>query len=73
MKLPALTPQEVIRKLRKAGFYIDHQTGSHVVIYNSERKRRVTVAFHRKDLKPKTLKSIIRQSGLSLEQFLKLK
>ena len=33
---------------------------------------RVTIPFHRKDLRPKTLKLIIKQAGLSVEDFLRL-
>jgi predicted RNA binding protein YcfA (HicA-like mRNA interferase family) len=32
----------------------------------------VTVPYHGKDLKPRTLASIIEQSGLSVEEFLEL-
>lgn len=72
-KLPALRPRDVIGKLKKAGFYIDHQTGSHVVLYNARKHRRVTVAFHHKDLKPKTLQIILKQAGLGLNRFIELK
>jgi len=56
---------------QKAGFYIDHQTGSHVALLNKN-GRRITVSRHNKDLKKGTLKSIIKQSGLTIEEFKKL-
>lgn len=46
-----------------------HQTGSHLVL-RKDSALRVTVPMHTGDLKRGTLRSIIRQSGLTLEQFL---
>ncbi len=63
-KLPALTPNEVIKILLQNGFELDHQTGSHRVYYNSASKRRVVVPYHKKDLPKGTLISILKQAGL---------
>jgi predicted RNA binding protein YcfA (HicA-like mRNA interferase family) len=73
-KLPVLTPIEVIRKIRRAGFSFDRQAkGSHEIWYNAVNKRRLVIPNHPgKDLSQKTLRSIISQSGLSVEDFLKL-
>lgn len=71
MKLPVLKSKKVISKLQKAGFYLDHQTGSHVALVHG--KRRVTVPRHNKDLKKGTLKNILKQAGLTTKQFLDLK
>jgi predicted RNA binding protein YcfA (HicA-like mRNA interferase family) len=30
--LPTLKPKEVLKALQRAGFYIHHQTGSHIVL-----------------------------------------
>jgi predicted RNA binding protein YcfA (HicA-like mRNA interferase family) len=71
--LPVLKPKAVLRVLRSAGFYIHHQTGSHArLFHHSRHELRVTIPIHNKDLPAKTLKSIIRQTGLSIEQFLQL-
>lgn len=70
-KLPILKPQEVLRALQRAGFVIHHQTGSHArLIHAVHAARRVTVPIHNKDLPRGTLASIIRQSGLTLDEFL---
>ena len=69
-KLPILKPKEAIRVVEKAGFVFVRQKGSHK-IYTKENLL-VVIPYHNKDLKPKTLKHIIRQSGLSLEEFVKL-
>jgi len=69
-RLPVLKPQEVIKVLKKAGFSFIRQKGSHR-IYVKE-SIGITVPFHNKDLKKGTLRHIIKQSGLSVEGFLKL-
>lgn len=72
-RLPPLRPREVIRALEKAGFAVDHSTGSHRILRHPEEPHlRVTVAFHGRDLKPKTLRSIIKQAGLSVDEFIDL-
>lgn len=69
-KLPALKPKIVIRALERCGFYVHHVTGSHYILKKGG--LRVTVPYHGKDLKPRTLVSIVEQSGLSVEEFLDL-
>lgn len=72
-KLPSLTAREVIRKLKKAGFIFDRQAkGSHEIWYNPTTKRRTTVPHHPGDVPKGTLKAIIHQTGLSLDEFLSL-
>jgi len=59
--------------LERAGFVRNHQTGSHLVLKHPARPAlRVTVPVHRGDLKRGTLRSILRQAGLGIEEFLAL-
>ena len=69
-KLPALKPKMVIRALERNGFYIHRTTGSHYILKRG--KQRATVPYHNKDLKPRTLASIIEQAGLTVQEFLGL-
>lgn len=69
-KLPVLRPKVVIKALEHGGFSVHHTTGSHYIL--KKEKRRVTVPYHSKDLKPGTLKSIIEQAGLTVEEFVGL-
>ncbi len=71
-RLPAGKPVDVIRALQRAGFVLDHSTGSHQFFRHPDRAGIVTVPFHRKDLKRGTLKSILEQAGLSTEEFIQL-
>lgn len=72
-RLPALRPRAVLQALQRAGFFIHHTTGSHSILKHPEKpKLRVCVAYHSKDLKRRTLESIIEQADLTAEEFLKL-
>ncbi len=71
-KLPLLSGKEVIKALSKIGYEIDHQKGSHIILRNVEPPyRRLTVPNH-PEIAKGTLRAIIRQAGLTLEEFLKL-
>ena len=63
-KLPAITPKKLIALLKKAGFEIDHVTGSHYILYNPSTKKRATVPFHRKDIPKGTLHSILKSADI---------
>ena len=69
-KLPALKPKTVIKALERHGFYVHHTTGSHYILKKS--KFRVTIPCHNKELKPRTLASIIEQAGFTVQEFLDL-
>ena len=69
-KLPILRPKEVIKVLKKLGFEEERSKGSHVQFYKG--KIRVTVAIHNKDIRKGTLLNIIRQSNITIEEFIKL-
>ncbi|MDP2728741.1 MAG: type II toxin-antitoxin system HicA family toxin [Dehalococcoidia bacterium] len=73
-KLPRVTASRVLRALRKAGWYVHHQHGSHLTLKNESRPgARVTLAMHQgEDVLPKTLLSILEQAEMSREEFLEL-
>lgn len=71
--LPILKPRKVLAALLKAGFFIHHQTGSHVQLKHRQKKHlHVTVPRHdRFDLPKSVIKNILRQTEMSVEDFLK--
>jgi len=72
-KLPRIPSILVIRALKRARFYEYHRSGSHIQLrHPGNSSLRVTVPFQRKDLTPKTLKSIIEQAGLTIDEFIGL-
>ena len=72
-RTPSLKSKGVISILEKAGYKIDHITGSHYIMRHSQGQRRITVPYHAKDIKRGVLHAIIKQSGLSQEEFISLR
>lgn len=69
-KLPVCSGPEAARAFRKIGYELDHQTGSHMILRH-ESGRRLSVPAHR-ELAKGTLRALIREAGLTVEQFLDL-
>jgi len=63
---------EAIKAFARIGYKIDHQTGSHVILrHKNPPHRRLTVPNHN-ELAKGTLRAIIREAGLAVEEFVKL-
>ena len=72
-KLPVVKASEVLKALQKAGFRIHHQTGSHArLMHSARRELKVTVPVHSGDVPKGTLKRILKQADLSIDEFLSL-
>jgi predicted RNA binding protein YcfA (HicA-like mRNA interferase family) len=72
-KLASLKPREVVRALEKAGFFIHETSGSHVHLKHLRKPGRVTVPYHERfDLPKHIVKSILRQAGLTNQEFFRL-
>jgi len=72
--LPNIRPEDCIKALEKAGFYISRQRGSHVQMRRDtpQPARTVPVPVGKKTLPRGTLSSIIRQAGLTRDEFIEL-
>ncbi len=67
--LPRVSGREVVRALRKTGYERDRQRGSHIVLrQTAPPHRRITVPDH-KEVAKGTLRAIIRQAGLTVDEF----
>lgn len=71
-ELPVVNGRACIRALERAGFTIKRQKGSHVIMKRGNPPKRVIVPNHRKDLKPGTLSQIIKDAGLTVDEFIEL-
>jgi len=70
MKLPRdLSGQRVAKALRRLGFQFEHQEGSHLRLSNGA--RRVTIPM-RSALLPKTLQSVLKQAGITIEELMRV-
>ncbi|NUQ64682.1 MAG: type II toxin-antitoxin system HicA family toxin [Pirellulales bacterium] len=68
-QLPRVSGREVVRALQKIGYAQDRQRGSHIVLRHVDPPhRRLTVPDHQEVAKG-TLRAIIRQAGLTVEEF----
>jgi len=73
-RLPTLKASEVIRALEKAGFVVVRIKGSHrFLVHRDDRTRMTNVPVHAShDLPRGTLRAIIKQAGLTVDEFLDL-
>ncbi|MEK6301948.1 MAG: type II toxin-antitoxin system HicA family toxin [Acidobacteriota bacterium] len=70
-KLPRVSGRECIGALEKVGFYSKRQEGSHVILRRDDPFAQTSVPLH-KELDRGTLRAIIRQAGLSVDEFVSL-
>ena len=68
-KLPVLSGKVVIKALAKVGYDFDLRTGSHITLVNTSGKK-ITIPNHR-ELGAGILRAIIKQSGPTVDEFLK--
>ncbi len=72
-RLAGFNADEVAHKLRRAGFVFDRQArGSHEIWWNPQTRARTTVPRHPGELPEGTLRAILHQAKLSIDEFLKL-
>jgi len=68
-RLTVISGRQLCKVLKQIGYEIDHQTGSHIILRNNVPPfRRLTVPNH-KEIAKGTLRSIIREAGLTLSEF----
>jgi len=62
---------QIVKALRRIGFVVDHQRGSHIFMHNLERNISVVVPVH-KEVKKGTLNNIIKKAGINIDELKKL-
>lgn len=68
-KLPIISGKKCIKVLEKFGFIVYRQRGSHVTLVRENPPNQTTVPLH-KELDRGTLKAILRQTEIDLDEFL---
>jgi predicted RNA binding protein YcfA (HicA-like mRNA interferase family) len=72
-RLPQVSPRKLLAALQRQGFVIERVKGSHHFLRHKDHPgRRTVVALHAGDIPQGTLRDILKQAGLSREEFLKL-
>jgi predicted RNA binding protein YcfA (HicA-like mRNA interferase family) len=69
-RLPTCSGAQAVRAFGRIGYRVDHQTGSHIILRHPS-GRRLTVPNHR-ELAKGTLRALIREAGLTKDQFVGL-
>ena len=70
-KLPQASGSDVVRALQKIGFSVRRQHGSHIIMRRDDPFAQTVVPNHRQ-LDQGTLRAIVRQTNLSVDEFTKL-
>jgi len=70
-KLPVVRGDDAIKALGRAGFSLDHWKGRHAILYHPD-GRHLSVPGGRKELKPGTLRTLIRKADLTVAEFTEL-
>ncbi len=68
-KLPVVTPKDAARIALRLGFVFRRQRGSHAIYVRENDQARVVIPMHGGELKRKTLRAIIQDLGVSVEEF----
>ena len=67
-----ISGKQLCKIFGKIGYFIDHQTGGHIILRHANPPyRRLTVPNH-KEIARGTLRAILRQTGLTAEELIKL-
>ena len=72
MKLPRVSGKQTVEALLRAGYTIHRIRGSHYILKDAETGRRVTIPYHRQELALKTLRSILKQAGITPDNFARI-
>jgi predicted RNA binding protein YcfA (HicA-like mRNA interferase family) len=73
-RLSGFKYRRIVKRLKALGFVFDRQAaGSHEIWYNQQTDRYTTVPNHPGDMPEGTLRAILRQAGIELDEFLKKK
>lgn len=70
-RLASIRPKDLIRALKKLGFYKHNQVGSHATFKHND-GRRVTVPIHNRELRKGLLHGILRDVGFTIEDLKEL-
>lgn len=70
--LPRVSGRAVVKALRKLGYEQDRQKGSHIILRQVESPHRRLVIPDHDEVAKGTLRAIIREAGLTVQQFVDL-
>lgn len=66
--LPVLSGRQLVKVLCKLGFAVDRQRGSHIILRHAEPPYRRLVVPDHAEIAKGTLRSLLREAGLSVDE-----
>jgi predicted RNA binding protein YcfA (HicA-like mRNA interferase family) len=72
MKLPVISGSEAVKAFRKVRYEFDDQHGSHMILQRADPPHRCLSVPNHKELAKGTLRTLIREAGLTVEEFARL-
>ncbi|MEP7292687.1 MAG: type II toxin-antitoxin system HicA family toxin [Chloroflexota bacterium] len=72
-KLPSVSGRECVKALQRGGFVILRQSGSHIFMGGPNDSTWRTVVPNHNPIPPGTLRSILRDLGLTVDEFVELR
>jgi predicted RNA binding protein YcfA (HicA-like mRNA interferase family) len=70
-RIPSVKPRRILRALLSLGFFIQHQTGSHIRLRHPQKANPIALVRHdRMEIYHVITQRLPRQAGISEEQFL---
>ena len=70
-RLPTVSGRKAVAALERAGFEVRRQRGSHIILVKAGKPKTLSVPDHRQ-LKPGTLRALIRKAGLTVDEIVDL-
>jgi len=71
-RLPAITPREMVKAIKRAGFVEDHQRASDLYLHHPATGQTTAGPMRPGDLKRSLMKKIIKEAGFTEESFREL-
>lgn len=71
--LSNISGKNAIKIFKKIGYYIDHQVGSHIILYNDQQGYPPLSIPNHEELAPGLLSAQIKRAKLTVEEFNKLR
>ncbi len=71
-RLPVISGAEAVRRFKRAGWRVERQRGSHVILLKEGRVASLSVPQH-SELAAGTLRALIRAAGMTVEEFSRLR
>ena len=71
--LSNISGKEAVKVFKKIGYYVDHQEGSHMILYNDQSGYPPLSIPNHKELAPGLLSAQIKMAKLTVEEFNRLR